>query len=108
MTTVTIYDAEKAGNITQAESIELALLDLPVEFKTHAGIFWTEKTGGGGEDPTIITINSMSRQFIYTQPRLIFTSNRVMVISALSDRDASGTLRTIKKYYIKLEHSCDN
>jgi len=62
----------------------------------------------GGDEPDRITINTMSRQLIFTNPRLIFFSNNLVVLSALSDRDPSGTLHHVKKFYIEMDNSCEH
>ncbi len=108
MTIVTIHDAEDVGGLTLGEDLKLQLTHTKIEFRSHAAIVWTDKIGGFGDEPDRLIINTMSQQLVYTNPRLIFYSNRLIVLSALSDRDPSGTLRTIRKYYIELDNSCDN
>ena len=107
MTIITIYDAEKAGPPSFTQTGDLWLSTAQIEYKTHAGIIWTEKDGGMEDDPTTLTVNTMSRQFIFSVPRLVFFNNRVQVLSALSGGNASGTLQAIKKYYILVETQCD-
>lgn len=104
MTTVTIYDAEKVGDIFKAQSVQLVLFASPVEFRSYAAVILTEKTGMG-EEPDRITISTMSQQFTYINPRLVFCSNQLLVLSALSDYTASGTLQKIKKFYIMMENT---
>lgn len=112
MTMVTIYDAEKVDGLAITADVihshRLHLLNAPVEFRSHSAIVWTDKIGGGGDEPDRITINTMSRQLIFTNPRLIFFSNNLVVLSALSDRDPSGTLHHVKKFYIEMDNSCEH
>lgn len=107
-TMITIYDAEKVGPPSFTQGAMLWLFGAPYEHRFQAAIMWTDKVGGMGDDPTSLTINTMAWQFVFTVPRLVFMNNRQQVFSALSDRDASGTLRTIKKYYILVEKTCEN
>ncbi len=107
-TMITIYDAEKVGPPSFTQGAALWLYGQQSEHCFEAAIMWTDKVGGGGEEPTSLTINTMAWQFVFTVPRLVFMNNRQQVFSVLSDRDTSGTLRSIKKYYILVEKLCGN
>lgn len=108
MTTITIYDADKVGPPSFLPNADLWLTAAWPEYRTHAGIIWTDKTGGPGDEPTTLTIITMARQWVFRAPRLVLFNNRLQVLSVLSDHDASGTARTIKKYYILVEKTCDD
>lgn len=107
MNLITIYDADQVGPPRLQTDGSLWPTGTPYEVRTDGTVAWTEKTGGPGEEPTTLTINTKARRLTFTVPRLVFFSNRVTVLSALSDHDASGTARTIKKFYIMVETTCE-
>ena len=76
----------------------------PVEYCGHGAVVSTEKTGGMGVEPDRLVVNTLASSWTFTNPRLVSCGNLFTVVSALSSQDSSGTLQTIRKYYIVIDH----
>ncbi len=65
-------------------------------------LLWTE-IEQAGDRPSVCNIITMTERFTYLSPRLVMATNRFTIIKALSDRGESGTLQTIRSFFIMIE-----
>lgn len=98
MMQVAIYP-ETSGKLMQVLALG-ALADPPTGY-TAKGAAITWSTAGQDESsPDSITINLKAERLVFRAPRLVRVDGRAIVLSALADHGASGTMRSISKVYI--------